>query len=596
MKGQRQKVGSQVLSQMFLWTSFVLVLLLGLLLIVDFEGSVGQGSGHVAWTAGLPFRVAYMGRGVQRVVEDKMLPQQWRRGVLSWRNKLNLLLHVQALPAIQKGLHLVREGWDLVKPGGALHPAEFIQHKGHLVLEGIILVIIIYFMAQRSSKPVGKRAWDRPLTEREIQELCDEWEPEPLHGTREPTTFQKAWLNAVPLISSRAGRKITVNGREGVLDFVTTNFLGLAEEASIEKAAEATIEKYGVGSCGPRGFYGTIDVHLHLEERIAAFLESEESILYSYDVATVPSIIPAFANAKDVIVMDDGCCGTMRSGCNLSRAKIVTFRHNDTQDLERKIEAIVKEDRKLKKPLNRRFVVIEGVYQNTGELAPIKEIVRIKNKYKFRLLVDESMSIAVLGHTGRGAVEHAGVPLSDVEIIAGSLGNAVASIGGFCAGSREIVDHQRLSGLGYCFSASLPPYLASTGMAALDMIQSETGHIRMAKVRENALKFRKLMEEKKGFYVVGGTSIPSPLIHIKLAPVNLDPSTWDTEELILQEMVNFCLEKHKIFFSVAKYSKLDSAYRPSPSIKLTVSAMHSTEDLEAASAALEDARKVIVAT
>lgn len=111
--------------------------------------------------------------------------------------------------------------------------------------------------------------------------------------------------------------------------------------------------------------------------------------------------------------------------------------------------------------MNRRFIIVEGIYANTGDLAPLAAIKQLKEQYKYRLLVDESMSLGVLGATGRGATEHYGLSPEDSEIIGASLGNAVASIGGFCAGEREIVDHQRLSGLGYCFSASLPPYLAS---------------------------------------------------------------------------------------------------------------------------------------
>jgi len=310
-------------------------------------------------------------------------------------------------------------------------------------------------------------------------------------------------------------------------------------------------------------------------------MKTEEAILYSYDVATVPSIIPAFANAKDVIVVDDGCCGTMRSGCHLSRAKVVMFKHNDMKDLEEKLRKIVEDGRHSRKPLNRRFVVVEGAYQTTGDIAPIKEIVSLKNKYKFRLLVDESMSLGVLGQSGRGAAEHAGVAPEDIDIVSASLGNAIASIGGFCAGAREIVDHQRLSGLGYCFSASLPPYLASTSVAALDIL-NEQGPKLISKVQENAVAFRKSICKTKLFEVEGGQNSVCPLIHVKLSPVNKDPSTWHDEELNLQRLVNYCLKNEKVLFTVAKYSKLDHSYRPSPSIKVAVSAAHEKSDIDKA--------------
>lgn len=419
------------------------------------------------------------------------------------------------------------------------------------------------------------------LTEDEISELCREWEPEPLYG--EVTEFQKTWMENTPSISSHAGRTMTVNGVDGVLDFCTTNFLGLANEKGVEDVGQATMEKYGVGSCGPRGFYGTIDVHLELEKHLSEFMKTEEAILYSYDAATVPSIIPAFANAKDVVVIDDGCANAVRAGCTLSRAKVFTFKHNDVNDLEKTLAKIVAEEKRLKKPLNRRFVVVEGLYHNTGDIAPLRDIVRVKNEYKFRLIVDESLSLGVLGATGRGAAEHCGVDPDDVDIIAASLGNAVASIGGFCAGSREMVDHQRLSGLGYCFSASLPPYLASTTMAALDMIEEDHG-ARATPVMKNARLFRQLIEKEKKLFdtVSDGDQGISPLIHVRLAPVSTDISTWDSTELVLQYIVQACLEEDKTLFTVAKYSKLDASHRPPPSIKVTVSASHTEADIRAA--------------
>jgi serine palmitoyltransferase len=475
----------------------------------------------------------------------------------------------------------VELGWQYIKPGGTWHPAGFIEHKGHLVLEALLILIIVRFMLQGSSS--GENNEKNKLTEGEIDELCDEWEPEPLAPKGGVTAFQRKWLDATPTISSHAGRVMTVNGVEGVLDFCTTNFLSIASEEGVQMAGQKTLDKYGVGSCGPRGFYGTLDVHLELEDQLAAFFKTEEAILYSYDAATVPSVIPAFANAKDIVVIDDGCANAVRLGCNLSRAKVVTFKHNDVDDLETKLAQIVKEEKRLKKPLNRRFVVVEGIYHNTGEIAPLKEIVRIKNKYKFRLVVDESLSVGVLGKHGRGAAEHCGVDPSDVDIVAGSLGNAVASIGGFCAGAREMVDHQRLSGLGYCFSASLPPYLASTTMAALDLITGDVQHKRATRLAQNAALFRKLLGKEKLFDVVSPPdSQQSPLIHVRLAPVNMDASTWDATEVTLQKIVDNALQEDKMLFSVSKYSKLDASFRPPPSIKVTVSSAHTEEDIKAA--------------
>ncbi|KAL4513238.1 hypothetical protein Ndes2437A_g09144 [Nannochloris sp. 'desiccata'] len=301
---------------------------------------------------------------------------------------------------------------------------------------------------------------NRPLSEKEVQELCDEWQPEPLGAPL--TEFQRAWVDSPLVNTSTIGRVATINGRAGLLDFVSLNFLGLAGHRDILAAAHATIRRFGVGSCGPRGFYGTLDVHLELEAALAKYMGTQEAILYSYDLATLPSIIPAFANRKDVIVADEGCNYAIRNGS---------------------------EDRKQSRPLNRRFVIVEGVYANTGEVAPLAEIAILKNKFKYRLIVDDSVGLGVLGASGRGAIEEAGLNADDVEIVAASLGNSLATIGGFCT-------------------------------AALAIIASEGGE-RSKKARSNAQRFRSGAADAKinGLHVVGGAeSATSPLVHLRLDP------------------------------------------------------------------------------
>lgn len=355
-------------------------------------------------------------------------------------------------------------------------------------------------------------------------------------------------------------------------------------------AGQKTLDVIGVGSCGPRGFYGTVDVHLELEDILAKFLRTEEAILYSYDAATVPSIIPAFANAKDILVIDDGCAYAVRLGCQLSRAAVFTFRHNDMEDLERVLKKITDDERRKRKPLNRRFVIVEGLYHHTGDIADLKSIVDIKNRYKFRLLVDESLSIGTLGATGRGACEHCGVAPEDVEILAGSLGHGVGSIGGFCAGAREMVDHQRLSGLGYCFSASLPPYLASTSSAVIKEWMDDTIRLRglQKKLRSNGAAFRAAFEEEMGrskrYEVLG--DVASPLLHVRFCAAVTDDEDVVEQDLKLQIAVEKALEKDKVLFTVAKYSKLDSAYRPKPSIKVALRSSLSEADARLAAKSL----------
>lgn len=487
-----------------------------------------------------------------------------------------------SVPQLQIIYQAGQDAWALLRPGGAWHPAGFIEHRGHLVLEGSLLVVILYLLVQSSSKPSRRKA-RQALTEKEVQELCDEWQPEPLAGPL--TEFQRTWVDAPLVTTSAVGRVTTVNGKDA-LDFASLNFLGLSGHPDIRAAAHTTIQRFGVGSCGPRGFYGTLDVHLEFEAALAKYMGTQEAILYSYDLATLPSIIPAFANRKDIIVVDEECCYAIKNGCELSRARIFTFKHNDVADLERILKQVAEDDRRQNRPLYRRFVVVEGVYANSGEVAPLAQIAVLKEKYKYRLIVDESVGLGVLGTGGRGAAQAAGLNADDVEIVGASLGNAIATVGGFCAGDREIVDHQRLSGLGYCFSASLPPYLASAGTAALKILAEEGAQL-AEKTRRNAERFRSAASKVVGLKVVGGAeSASSPLVHLRMDPPPADRGDYPAGDLSLQRVVEDCLEREGVLFTVAKYSMLEAATRPPPSVRVSLSASHESHDIDRAVAAL----------
>ncbi|PRW20998.1 long chain base biosynthesis 1-like [Chlorella sorokiniana] len=491
----------------------------------------------------------------------------------------------QAVPQLGAVHAAAVEAWALLAPGGAWHPAAFIEHKGHLVVEASLLVVISFLLLQGTFRP--SKDEEEPLTEREIDELCDEWEPEPLYPP--VSAAQTGWKE--PVISSQAGTQVVVNGKTA-LDMCSLNFLGIAGSGEIREACRGTIEKYGVGSCGPRGFYGTIDVHLQLEERLARFMGSEEAILYSYDLATLPSIIPAFASKKDLILCDEGVNYGIQNGANLSRAKVLYFKHNDLQDLERLLKQQEAADRRHRKPLNRRFIVVEGIYANTGELAPLDGIKELKERYKYRLIVDESVALGVLGPRGRGAAEHFGCAAEDVEIVGGSMGNSLASIGGFCAGDREIVDHQRLSGLGYCFSASLPPFLATAGICALDVLESRGSEL-IPRVQENARKFRKLAAAIPQLAVVGGEADEvSPLVHLQLHPTP-PPEQYAAGDEKLQALIDDCLAREGVLLALARYSKLERA-RPPPSLRVAITAAHTHADLQKAVAAIKASAKRVL--
>jgi serine palmitoyltransferase len=143
------------------------------------------------------------------------------------------------------------------------------------------------------------------------------------------------------------------------------------------------------------------------------------------------------------------------------------------RDLEQKLleqqKLDVKNPKKAAK--TRRFIIAEGIYMNTGEMCPLRELVQLRSKYKLRLFLDESVSFGTIGKNGRGLTEYLAIDKTEVDLICSSLEGSVESVGGFCVGSHFIVEHQRLSGLGYCFSASQPPLLTQAAISALDVFE-----------------------------------------------------------------------------------------------------------------------------
>eukprot|EP00884_Botryococcus_braunii_P003700 jgi/Botrbrau1/13330/Bobra.0334s0007.1 len=491
-----------------------------------------------------------------------------------------------ALTVLGTGLAAVQDFWDTFKPGGKLHPAAFLQLGGHIYLEltlGIIIVALLAFPSK--AKP------EEPLTEEEIDALVEEWQPEPLFQASSAGNP----LVDPPVISSIMGPEVIANGKK-VLNMGSYDFLGISGNAKIMDDCTATITKYGVGSCGPRGFYGTIDVHLHLEDRLAKFMGTEESIIYSYDLATVPSVLPAFANAKDLIVCDAGVSYAIQNGAALSRARVLYFRHNDIADLKAVLDAVAEEDRlprNRKKPLNRRFIVVEGLYQRWGDVAPLQEIFVLKKQYKYRLVVDEDPIVG-------GAGPHWPRRLPASWLAARGRRDRVClpwprnwrRRGASARGNREIVDHQRLSGLGYCYSASLPPYLATAAIGALDVLEQEGPNL-VRRLQANAAFLRDLLREVIGMTVVGNSTL-SPVVHMMLDDEMA--GTWPpgasrgTSSRALQTRPS---QKHRLLICPSQHTPLDLA-DSQPSLRLVVTAKHSVEDIRLAVDSLTAACRTVL--
>ncbi|KAF8792992.1 Serine palmitoyltransferase 1 like protein [Argiope bruennichi] len=375
----------------------------------------------------------------------------------------------------------------------------------HLALEAVLVVWVFWLLVHKSYKPQRQE-----LTEQEKEQLIAEWTPEPLV----PPSDENNPCLKPRTITGKVGKIVMVDGKQ-CLNAATHNYLGLVEHEKLEEAALQCLRKYGVGSCGPRGFYGTVDIHLELEAKLAKFMKQQEAVLYSYGFSTISSAIPAYAKHGDVIFCDEGVNFAIQKGLVASRSQIFFFKHNNVDDLERLLKQQEERDKlnPKKAKVTRRFLVVEGIYMNFGDICPLPRMVELKNKYKVRLFIDEACSFGVLGETGRGITEHFNIPMEEVDLITSTLEAAIPGYGGFCVGTSFIVDHQRLSGLGYCFSASLPPFQAGVAIAALEILESNPSLV--TTLKENCVYMHELLVKMSDLITLSDNL--SPIKHLYVA-------------------------------------------------------------------------------
>uniref|UniRef100_A0AAY4B4Q1 Serine palmitoyltransferase 1 n=2 Tax=Denticeps clupeoides TaxID=299321 RepID=A0AAY4B4Q1_9TELE len=448
--------------------------------------------------------------------------------------------------------------WVLVEMVQAFYEAP----AYHLILEGILILWIVRLLFSKTYK-LQERS---DLTDKEKEELIEEWQPEPLV----PQVSKDHPSLKYDVVSGPPSHKIIVNGKE-CINFASFNFLGLLDNERVKRKALASLQKYGVGTCGPRGFYGTFDVHLELEERLAKFMRTEEAIIYSYGFATIASAIPAYSKRGDIVFVDEAACFSIQKGLQASRSVIKYFKHNDMEDLERLLKEQEVEDQKnpRKARVTRRFIVVEGLYINTADVCPLPELVNLKYKYKVRIFLEESMSFGVLGEHGRGVTEHFDVNIDDIDLISANMENAVASIGGFCCGRSFVIDHQRLSGQGYCFSASLPPMLAAAAIEALNIMENDPGRI-------------------PGLKVVGEPFAPA--LHLQL---ERSSGSRETDMKMLRSVIDYCLDR-QIAVTQARYLDKEEKFLPSPSIRVVVTIEQTEVEIEKAANCIREAALAIL--
>lgn len=326
------------------------------------------------------------------------------------------------------------------------------------------------------------------------------------------------------------------NGRT-VTNLATYNHYNFINNETLKERAIKTLRTYGVGPCGPPGFYGTQDVHGQLEADIASHLGTPAAIVYAQSFSTISSVIPAFAKRGDIIVADKAVNYAVRKGLQISRSTIRWYEHNNMADLERVLGLLVKEHARKGAPLTRRFIVTEGLFENVGDMVNLPAVVALKHKYKFRIILDETWSYGVLGRTGRGVSEQQNVDAREVDMIIGSLAGALCAGGGFCAGSEEIVEHQRLSASAYTYSAALPAMLATAASETCRILQEQPDVV--ASLREDVRTMRAQLDPRSDWVVcTSAPENPVMLLVLKSDVVDARKLTVEDQEWLMMDIVD----------------------------------------------------------
>lgn len=280
-------------------------------------------------------------------------------------------------------------------------------------------------------------------------------------------------------INSHQDTEVMMDGKK-VLMFGSNAYMGLTYDKRIIDASIAATEKYGTGCAGSRFLNGTLDIHVELEKELAEFVGKDEALCFSTGFTVNEGIIPAVVGRGDYIICDDRDHASIVDGRRLAFATQLKYKHNDMEALEKELQKCELDAVKL--------IVVDGVFSMEGDLANLPEIVRLKKKYNASIYVDEAHGLGVFGKQGRGVCDHFGVT-EDVDLIMGTFSKSLASIGGFVAGDKAVINWLRHNARSYIFQASSTPAATAAAREALHIIKSEPERIqRLWDITNYALK------------------------------------------------------------------------------------------------------------
>jgi glycine C-acetyltransferase len=356
--------------------------------------------------------------------------------------------------------------------------------------------------------------------------------------------------NRIRTLSSPQGAWLLVDGKK-VLNFCSNNYLGLANHPKVIQAAREAMDKYGVGPAAVRTIAGTMDLHVELERRLAAFKGVESAITFQSGFNANLATIPALVGKEDVIFSDELNHASIIDGCRLSGAKIIRYNHCDPQDLEK---ALFEERRNHPRAL----VVTDGVFSMDGDIAPLDQIYEVAKKHEAILMVDDAHGEGVLGRGGRGIVDHYQLH-GKVDVEIGTLSKAFGVIGGVVAGNSLIVEWLRQRGRPFLFSSAMTVPDTAACLASLEILESSTELV--DRLWENTRYFKE--EMRKAGFDLGKSVTPITPVMLGEAPLAQEFSKALFDEGVFAMAIGF-----------------PTVPRGKARIRVMISAAHQKEDLE----------------
>jgi glycine C-acetyltransferase len=361
---------------------------------------------------------------------------------------------------------------------------------------------------------------------------------------------QAGLYNRIRTLSSAQGAWLVVDGKR-VLNFCSNNYLGLASDPILVQAVQTATQHYGVGPGAVRTIAGTMDLHLELERRLAAFKGVEAAITFQSGFCANLAAIQALVGKEDVIFSDELNHASIIDGCRLSGGQIVRYAHANPADLERVIK-------KNEGTYRRAVIITDGVFSMDGDIAPLDEISAIARAQDIILMVDDAHGEGVLGHGGRGIVDHFNLH-GQVDIEIGTLSKAFGVMGGVVAGSPVIVEWLRQRGRPFLFSSAMTVPDAAACLASVDVLETSTE--RVDRLWENTRIFK--AEMKKLGFDTGMSVTPITPIMLGEAPLAQQFSRQLFEEGVFAMPLGF-----------------PTVPRGKARIRVMISAAHSPSDLE----------------